>query len=106
MRKSILVGVVLSLLLGLFVFGRPIFAQTTAQSTNAEIAKLEAEIASYKNELAKTQAAGNTLANAVKEIDLNQKKIEADMKLIEQKITKTNLEIGQLGNQWSRRCCS
>jgi murein DD-endopeptidase MepM/ murein hydrolase activator NlpD len=99
MRKSILVGVVLNLLLGLFVFGRPIFAQTTAQSTNAEIAKLEAEIASYKNELAKTQAAGNTLANAVKEIDLNQKKIEADMKLIEQKITKTNLEIGQLGNQ-------
>jgi murein DD-endopeptidase MepM/ murein hydrolase activator NlpD len=99
MRKSVLVGVVFCLLLGLFVFGRPIFAQTTAQSTNAEIAKLEAEIAKYKDELAKTQAAGNTLANAVKEIDLNQKKIETDMKLIEQKITKANLEIGQLGTQ-------
>lgn len=66
---------------------------------NAEIAKLEAQILAYRNELLKTQNVSNTLSGAIKEIDLNQKKLEADMKLIEEKIKKKNLELGKIGNE-------
>ncbi len=66
---------------------------------NTEIARLEAQIASYKKELTQTQNVSNTLAGAVKELDLNQKKLEADLKLIEEKIKKKNLELGKIGNE-------
>ncbi|MBP7831656.1 MAG: peptidoglycan DD-metalloendopeptidase family protein [Candidatus Pacebacteria bacterium] len=102
MRLAAIGLILLSLTIGLTAFGQtatPTDTQSKINNQNAEIAKLEAEIAAFKDQLAKTQSQGNTLANAVKEIDLNQKKIEADMKLIEQKIAKKNLELSQLGNQ-------
>lgn len=88
MRLAAIGLILLSLTIGLTAFGQtatPTDTQSKINNQNAEIAKLEAEIAAFKDQLAKTQSQGNTLANAVKEIDLNQKKIEADMKLIEQK---------------------
>lgn len=111
MRHFLIRSIAVLLLVGFFsctLINIPasfVYAQTQSDTAaklaeqNAAIAKLEAEIASYKDQLAKTQSAGTTLANAVKELDLNQKKLEADTKLIEEKIRKTNLEIGQLGNQ-------
>lgn len=66
---------------------------------NQEIERLEEEIASYKNELNETVSTGQTLAGAVKELDINQKKLEADIKVSLDKITRTELTIEQLGLQ-------
>ncbi len=74
-------------------------SQGSTEAQNAEIARLEAEIASYKDQLAKTQSAGDSLSNAIKEIDLNQKKLEADAKLIQEKMDKANRELKHIGVQ-------
>ncbi len=71
--------------------------------TNAEIARLEAEIANYKDQLAKTQSAGDSLSNAVKEIDINQKKIDTDVSLIQEKTKITNTTLNRLGKQISQK---
>ncbi len=116
MHQSVRFGsLLLSLSLGFFglYFLAP-YSKSEAQTTNAPIpsslqskidtqnqgiAKLEAEIAAYKSELQKTQSAGQSLANTIKELDLNQKKLEADIKVSEEKIKRTNLVIEQLGDQ-------
>ncbi len=73
--------------------------QSKIDAQNDAIAALEAEIASYKADLDKTVSAGQTLAGAIKELDLNQKKLEADIKITLDKIKRTNLVIEQLGLQ-------
>lgn len=73
--------------------------QAKIDAQNAAIAKLEAEIASYKADLSKTVSAGQTLAGTIKELDLNQKKVETDIKVTLDKIKRTNLVIEQLGLQ-------
>ncbi len=85
-----------------FLAPTDVFAETSEVDTmiinqNAEIAKLEAQIIAFKEELSKTQNASNTLAGVVKDLDLNQKKLDTDMRLIEEKIKKKNLELGKIG---------
>jgi murein DD-endopeptidase MepM/ murein hydrolase activator NlpD len=104
MQRNIVLAtfLVLSFTAAVFFLDFPLLPKAAAQSVadaNAQIAKLEAEIAKYKDELVRTQNQTSTLAGAVKELDLNQKKLDADVRLIEEKIKKTNLELGRLGNE-------
>lgn len=109
MRHTILAGFVLTATAVAFLFGyfrlpQRVLAQSAdtqakVAAQNAEIAKLEAEIAKFKEQLAKTSATTSTLAGAVQDLDLNQKKLDADARLIQEKITKTNLLLGQLGTE-------
>lgn len=73
--------------------------QAKIDAQNAAIAKLEAEIASYKADLDKTVSTGQTLSGAIKELDLTQKKVETDIKVTLDKIKRTTLVIEQLGLQ-------
>lgn len=108
-RKIIYMGVSSAVLIfGLVLFSNFSLAQNSnntheddrkIEAQNAEIERLEAEILAFKKELEKTQSETYTLANAVKEIDLNQKKLDADLKLIEEKIKKTNLKLGKIGTE-------
>src|SRR3989338_1249059 len=67
--------------------------------TNSQINSLEAEIAAYAKSLTETQKAGNTLANAIKTLDLTKKKLDAQSKLTTQQIEAATLEIGTLGTE-------
>lgn len=107
MRHKTVFGLfaVLALAIGLFVHVQVAKAETAAEiqakidAQNAEIAKLEIEIASYKKQLDSTQNEKQTLGSAIKELDLNQKKLETEIKISEDKIKKTNLIIQQIGDQ-------
>ena len=80
-------------------------AQTTDEisgkiaDTNSQIKSLEAEIAAYSKSLTETQKAGNTLANAIKTLDLTKKKLDAQSKLTGQQIEAVTLQIGTLGTE-------
>ncbi len=97
-RLLVLTMVVFSL------FVVPFFAHAQTESDvrnkisdhSAEIAKLEAEIAQYKKDIEAIGNEKNTLARAVKELDLTKKKLEANIKVTENKIAAKNLEIKTL----------
>ena len=67
--------------------------------TNSQIKSLEAEIAAYSKSLTETQKAGNTLANAIKTLDLTKKKLDAQSKLTGQQVEAVTLQIGTLGTE-------
>lgn len=63
---------------------------------NAEIARIEAEIKKYESEIATTQKEARTLANAIDELRIAQRKIEAEINVTNKKIEQTNFTIDEL----------
>ena len=63
---------------------------------NKEIDALEAEIASFQKDLLAIGKESETLANAIKTLDLNRKKLSADINLTQKKIDRATLTINNL----------
>jgi murein DD-endopeptidase MepM/ murein hydrolase activator NlpD len=66
---------------------------------SAEIEKLEAEIKSYQSQLVNLGQQKNSLGNALAELDITKKKLNADISVTQKKIDQTNLKITALGSQ-------
>lgn len=66
---------------------------------NNDITILEQEIIKYKTELESIGKRKNSLSNSIKELDINKKKLTADITLTQKKIDKTNLKIQGLSSQ-------
>ncbi len=64
---------------------------------DADIEKLEKEIAVYQAELNTLGQQKDSLAGAIKELDITKKKLNADISVTNSKIDKTNLTIQNLG---------
>ncbi len=64
---------------------------------DADIEKLEKEIAAYQLELNSLGQQKDSLAGAIKELDITKKKLNADISVTNSKIDKTNLTIQNLG---------
>lgn len=94
---------ILVALAALFIFVQTAaFAQTASEIQNkidakdAEIKRLEKEIASYQLELVGLSNQKSTLQGEIRELDLTKKKLNADISVTENKIEKTNLKIQTL----------
>lgn len=80
-------------------------AQTAAElnqkidQKNADIAKLEREIAGYQRQLEKLGEEKDSLNNSIKQLDLSRKKLLTDISVTQNKIDKTNLKIQELSLQ-------
>ncbi len=61
-----------------------------------EITRVEAEIAQYEKTLQGVASQKQSLTNTLKELDLNQKKLTAQLRVTEDKINQTNLTIKKL----------
>ncbi|MDO8594942.1 MAG: peptidoglycan DD-metalloendopeptidase family protein [bacterium] len=94
-------------LLGCLLFLTPFFAaygETAAElrdkiaEKNVAIAELEREIADYQKQIETTGKEAQTLQSAIKYIDLEQKKLSAEIKLTENKITAVNLKLEELAD--------
>ncbi len=64
---------------------------------DADIERLEKEIASYQSELNTLGQQKDSLAGAIKELDITKKKLNADISVTQNKIDKTTLTIQNLG---------
>src|SRR3989344_2220928 len=64
--------------------------------TRTKIERLEADIAKTQKDLMGVEKEADTLANNIKALDLNQKKLESQTKLTENKIVSTNYSIEDL----------
>ena len=80
-----------------------VFANTTAEElkikieeNSNEISNLEAEIIKYQKELNSIGNKKISLENVIKELDLNRKKLNIDIKITEKKIDSTNFLIKKL----------
>ncbi len=71
--------------------------QTKIDSQNQAIKDLEREIATYQSQLTTLSAQKDTLGNAIKILTLESKKLSADIKVSEGKISATNLRLETLG---------
>ena len=80
-------------------------AQTVAElraqieEQNAKLKELEAEIAKYEGELQKVGAEKSTLQKAIKELDITRQKLAADIRITENRIQATTLQIGELESE-------
>ena len=91
-------------ILGLFVIFslKFAFAQTASElkdkisDRNTEIAKLEQQIKEYQKQLDDLGGQANSLKVQLQKLDLTKKKLLADIKVTENKISATNLEIERL----------
>ncbi|MHB1316388.1 MAG: murein hydrolase activator EnvC family protein [Minisyncoccota bacterium] len=72
--------------------------QTKINERNNQIQALEAEIATYNKEVERVGKEAKTLQNTIKTLDLTQKKVNTDLTLTTNKISKTSLTIEDLGN--------
>lgn len=63
---------------------------------NVTIQSLEKEIKEYQAQVEKTGKEANTLQNTINSLDLSKKKLEAEIKLTQNKISNQNLEIQRL----------
>jgi murein DD-endopeptidase MepM/ murein hydrolase activator NlpD len=68
------------------------------EQRDADIARLEKEIASYQTELNSLGQQKNSLSNAIAELDLTKKKLNTDIAVTQNKIEKTNLTIQGLSD--------
>jgi murein DD-endopeptidase MepM/ murein hydrolase activator NlpD len=69
----------------------------------AQIKKLEEEIKQYNQEVENANKEAKTLESTIKSLDLTKKKISTDINLTENKISKTNLTIQQIGGEISTK---
>lgn len=63
---------------------------------NSNIQSLEKEIKEYQNQVEKIGKEANTLVNTINSLDLSKKKLEAEVKLTQNKISNQNLQIDRL----------
>ncbi len=77
--------------------------QNKINQKNADIEKLEQEIAKYKSELNTISKQKNTLSSLIAELDLTRKKLSADINLTQSKIDKTNLKIEELSGDIGKK---
>lgn len=103
MRKRVLIGSGVLALVLVALSMTPTFAQESAATIqqqiddhNAQIAKLNAEIAQYQKELDATSAKKESLQNTLNGINLSLKKTSASINVIKNKISATQLQIQQL----------
>ncbi len=73
--------------------------QQKISTRNADIVRLEQEIAAYQNELAETGKEKDTLSKSLKQLDLNKKSLLAEINLTEDKIGEKNDELASLSEQ-------
>lgn len=66
---------------------------------NIDIANLEKEIALYQNQLDDLGKQKNSLNSTLQELDLNKKKLSADISITQKKIDNTNYKIKELTSQ-------
>jgi murein DD-endopeptidase MepM/ murein hydrolase activator NlpD len=64
---------------------------------DSDIKKLEEEIAAYQKELTSLSRERDSLASSIKKLDITRKQLNADIKVTENKISRTNLTIESLG---------
>ena len=70
---------------------------------NAAIRNLEKEIAGYQQQLTLLGQNKNTLANTIQTLNLESKKLNADIQVTEGKITAENLTLASLGTSIKKR---
>ncbi len=68
-------------------------------STNDSILKLEQEIKQYQSEIDSISKEKDSLSSAIKVLDVSKKKLQADTKITESKISNKNLELKELNAQ-------
>lgn len=73
--------------------------QQKINARNADIERLEQEIASYQKQLDTTGKEKDTLAKSIKQLDLNKKSILAEIEILNDKIDSKNEELENLGGQ-------
>lgn len=71
--------------------------QASIDAKNAQIGQLQKEIDQYNAQVTAIGKQANTLQNNIKALDLTSKKLTANLSLTENKISKANLLIQQLG---------
>lgn len=70
--------------------------QTQISEKNNRLAEIEKEIAAFEKALTEVGAEKQTLQSAINKLDLERKKVQADITYTENKITSTDLEINKL----------
>ena len=75
--------------------------QNKISQRNSDIAKLEQEIAQYQNQLNDIGKQKSSLNSTLKELDLNRKKLVANISVTQNKIDNTNLKIQNLSSDIS-----
>ncbi len=70
--------------------------QAEIQEKNGRLSEIEAEIAKYESALLEVGAEKNTLQRAINQLELERKKVNADISFTENKIASTDLEINKL----------
>lgn len=73
--------------------------QSKIDQRNQDIKSLEKEIAGYLKQLNDLGTQASSLSATIKTLQLTQKKLEADIKVTQNKIAEKNLQIQQLGTQ-------
>lgn len=91
------------------IFSLSVFANVNAQNINElkdkintrneDIRRLEEEINKYQIEIESLSKEANSLKNALRNLDISKKKLQADIKITENKIANKNLEIQELSLQ-------
>lgn len=71
---------------------------TKIDQKNAEIEKLEKEIKLYQSQLGELAKQKDSLSNAIKELDITKKKLNADISITQNQIDKTNFKISGLSS--------
>ena len=75
--------------------------QTKISAKNEEIKKLEESIKQHQDDLVVLGAQKKTLKNSIAELDVLQKKLNADLKLTQVKVDTTDLTLRKLGSEIS-----
>ncbi len=73
--------------------------QNKIDNSNAEIERLEKEIKAYQGQLNTLSQQKSSLAGSLKQLDINRKKLIADIAVTQNKIDKTNYKIESLTSQ-------
>lgn len=104
-NRVLVVSFVVSFVLGMYTYPPVLFAETVEElraridERNAEIAKLEKEIASYQKTLSETSEQSKTLKQEITRITTQIKKLNADISLTEKRIASTGLQIQELDEE-------
>lgn len=99
--KAGVLVIILTAIVSLAVFS---YAQTATELQNkisqkdAEIQRLEKEIATYKTQLVGLENQKSSLSRSIKELDLTRKKLNADISVTQNKIDRTTLKIQSLSS--------
>jgi len=101
--SAFLGGLVLSLTVLLLPYsGSPVFAQSIGElknqiaEKNSQLAEIEAEIAKFEKALQQTGAEKDTLQKTIDRLNLEKRKVEADISYTQNKIASTDLTINKL----------